>query len=89
MRYASIPEEERRLAEDLLWNRGDDPIAAFASLLQGEGRRRPRQPVARAGTPIERLPRYILEGSKEGLVDDLEAVRTGGHGAARRSSTVR
>ena len=24
-RYASIPEEERKLAEDLLWNRGDDP----------------------------------------------------------------
>jgi 5-methyltetrahydrofolate--homocysteine methyltransferase len=32
----------------------------------------------RAGTPLERLPRYILEGSKEGLVDDLEAVRTSG-----------
>jgi 5-methyltetrahydrofolate--homocysteine methyltransferase len=32
----------------------------------------------RAGTPLERLPRYILEGSKEGLIDDLEAVRRGG-----------
>ena len=30
-RYASIPEGERRLAEDLLWNRGDDPVAAFAA----------------------------------------------------------
>src|SRR6201988_761946 len=29
-RFASIPELERHLAEDLLWNRGDDPIAAFA-----------------------------------------------------------
>ena len=33
-RYASIPEDERRLAEDLLWNRGDDPIAAFAGRLE-------------------------------------------------------
>ena len=32
----------------------------------------------RAGTPRERLPRYILEGSKEGLIEDLEAVRTAG-----------
>src|SRR5207244_5331201 len=29
-RYHSVPEEERRLAEDLIWWRGDDPIAAFA-----------------------------------------------------------
>src|SRR5712692_7237249 len=33
---------------------------------------------ARAGTPLERLPRYIIEGSKEGLLDDLEAVREAG-----------
>jgi 5-methyltetrahydrofolate--homocysteine methyltransferase len=30
-RYPLIPEEERRLAEDLIWWRGDDPIAAFAA----------------------------------------------------------
>ena len=30
-RYATIPEEERRLSEDLIWNRGDDPVAAFAA----------------------------------------------------------
>ena len=30
-RYPSIPEEERKLAEDLIWWRGDDPIAAFAA----------------------------------------------------------
>jgi 5-methyltetrahydrofolate--homocysteine methyltransferase len=30
-RYVSIPEEERRLAEDLIWWRGDEPIAAFAA----------------------------------------------------------
>ena len=77
VRYPSIPEEEKRLAEDLLYNRGDDPVAAFASYFKAKGAA-PKVPKARAGTPLERLPRYILEGSKEGLVEDLEAVRTGG-----------
>jgi 5-methyltetrahydrofolate--homocysteine methyltransferase len=77
MRYPSIPDEEKRLSEDLIWNRGDDPIAAFAAHFKAKGSQ-PKQPKERAGTPIERLPGYILEGSREGLVDDLEAVRTGG-----------
>jgi 5-methyltetrahydrofolate--homocysteine methyltransferase len=77
MRYPSIPDEEKRLAEDLLYNRGEDPIGAFANHFKAKGAA-PKIPKARAGTPIERLPRYILEGSKEGLVEDLEAVRGGG-----------
>jgi 5-methyltetrahydrofolate--homocysteine methyltransferase len=77
VRYATIPEEERRLSEDLIWNLGDDPIAAFAAYFKAKGAL-PKQKVERAGTPVERLPRYILEGSKEGLIEDLEAVRTGG-----------
>ncbi len=77
MRYPSIPEEERRLAEDLLFNRGDDPVGAFAGYFKAKGHA-PKAPVARAGTPIERLPRYIVEGTKDGLLDDLEAVRSGG-----------
>ena len=36
-RYPSIPEEERRLAEDLIWNRGEDPIAAFADYFKAKG----------------------------------------------------
>ncbi len=35
-------------------------------------------PTVRPGTPIERLPLYIIEGSKEGLIADLEAVRAEG-----------
>jgi 5-methyltetrahydrofolate--homocysteine methyltransferase len=77
MRYPSIPEEERRLAENLLENRGGDPVAAFAGYFKAKGAA-PKKPVERAGTPLERLPRYILEGSKEGLIDDLEAVRQSG-----------
>jgi len=77
VRYPSIPEEERRLAEDLIFNRGEDPVAAFANYFKAKGAA-PKVPKARPGTPIERLPQYILDGSKEGLIDDLEAVRTGG-----------
>ena len=77
MRYPSIPENERQLAEDLIWNHGEDPIAAFAAYFKAKGAA-PRKKVERAGTPLGRLPRYILEGSKEGLVEDLEAVRGGG-----------
>ena len=77
MRYPSIPEEERRLSEDLLFNRGTDPVGAFAAHFKAKGSA-PKEKVARAGTPLERLPRYIIDGSKEGLIEDLEAVRTAG-----------
>jgi 5-methyltetrahydrofolate--homocysteine methyltransferase len=71
-RYASIPEEERRLAEDLLLNRGVDPVAAFAAHFRG---RQKAAPVKSALSLDERLARYIVEGSRDGLIEDLEAKR--------------
>ena len=69
-RYASIPENERRLAEDLLWNRGDDPIAAFAAHFRGAAS---RQKKIASDLPLdERLGNYIIEGTKEGLIADLD-----------------
>jgi 5-methyltetrahydrofolate--homocysteine methyltransferase len=70
-RYPSIPEEERRLAEDLVYCRGADPVAAFAAYF----RERKKVPAAaRADLPLDaRLARYIVEGSRDGLVDDLDA----------------
>ena len=87
-RYAVDPEEERKLAEDLLWWRGDDPIAAFAAHFR-DARRRSSTVERRRDLPLdERLARYILEGSKDGLLADLdEALRDAQ--AARRSSTAR
>jgi len=108
-RYASIPEEEKKLAEDLLfqkltphpnpstssgqaplpqgergkelspspstgegWGEGEnvvDPIAAFAAYF------RTKTPHAKKDLktlPLEeRLSGYIIEGSKDGLVEDL------------------
>jgi 5-methyltetrahydrofolate--homocysteine methyltransferase len=69
-RYASIPDEERKLAEDLLWNRGDDPIAAFAERYR-DRKSAPRVPAEKLSLD-ERLGRYIIEGTKDGLVADLD-----------------
>src|SRR5262249_14311641 len=69
-RYPSIPEEERRLAEDLIFWRGDDPVAAFAAHFRGKTTATKKSD--RADLPLdERLARYILEGSRDGLVEDL------------------
>src|SRR5207302_2372598 len=71
-RYPSIPEEERRLAEDLIYWRGDDPVAAFAAHFRGKTGRATEARAVRSALPLdERLARYIVEGSKDGLVDDL------------------
>jgi len=69
-RYASIPEQERRLAEDLLWNRGDDPIAAFAAHFRNASSRAKK--VVSDLTLDQRLASYIVEGTKEGLIPDLD-----------------
>lgn len=72
-RYASIPDDERKLAEDLLFNRGDDPVAEFAERYRGK---KPKSKLDKKNVPLdERLASYILEGTKEGLVEDLEEKR--------------
>lgn len=68
-RYASIVEEEKKLSEDLLFNRGEDPVAAFAAYFRTKT---PQVKKDMKTLPLnERLARYILEGSKDGLKEDL------------------
>ena len=69
-RYPSIPEEERRLAEDLIYGRGADPVAAFAAHFRD---RTKAAPVKSSLSLDERLARYIVEGSRDGLIEDLDA----------------
>ncbi len=71
-RYASIPEEEKKLAEDLIFKGGQpEDVAAFTAHF----RERKKVEVARERLPLmERLPHYIIEGSKDGLVNDLNEV---------------
>jgi 5-methyltetrahydrofolate--homocysteine methyltransferase len=108
-RFASIPPDERRLAEDLLFNHvpsqypADHPqaglfasapadwrrqsraqraainqfhIAALSAHFRGAGA---RQKKAAAQLSLdERLANYIIEGSKDGLIEDLERKRAEG-----------
>ena len=70
-RYTSIPEEERTLAEDLIWNRSEDPVAAFAAHFRERAPRSTDE--ERRSLPLdERLALAIIEGTKEGLTEDLE-----------------
>ncbi len=70
-RYASIHPDELLLAEDLIFWRGADPVAAFAAAF------RDKKAVSRAPAaelPLdERLPLYIIDGVKNGLTADLDA----------------
>jgi 5-methyltetrahydrofolate--homocysteine methyltransferase len=110
-RFASIPDEERRLAEALLFNSPpvdvspDHPnralleavpddwrmqsrdqkmavnqhhIAAISDHFRGAAKREKQKA---ADLPLDqRLANYIIEGTKDGLIDDLERKR--GEGAA-------
>jgi 5-methyltetrahydrofolate--homocysteine methyltransferase len=109
-RFGSIPEAERKLAEDLLFNtspktvpedhpdaqhlrnvppdwRDQSPeqkaavnqfhIAAITSHFRAAGSRKKEHA---ADLPLDqRLANYILEGSKDGLVDDLNRKRAEGN----------
>lgn len=69
-RFASIPKEEIKLAEDLLFKTTDKTLAAFTAFYRGK-KKEDKKPVATL--PLEeRLARYIVEGTKEGLIPDLE-----------------
>ncbi|MFD2371997.1 methionine synthase [Brevibacillus sp. GCM10020057] len=69
-RYASIPEEERRLAEALLFETSDETLAAFTEFYRAK--KKEVRVEASSLTLEERLARYVVEGSKDGLFDDLK-----------------
>jgi len=97
-RFASLDPGERRLAEDLLFNRpvNGEPedwrqqsreqkialnqyhIAAITEYFRGAAKKQKQSAIQR---PLdERLANYVVEGSKDGLVDDLERKRAEGAG---------
>ena len=91
-RYAAIPEEEKKLAEDLLWNYPLEGSGAPRDYRQQTAQQRAsinQHHIAKitahfrgaktrvkkviADLPLdERLANYIIEGTKEGLVADLD-----------------
>jgi 5-methyltetrahydrofolate--homocysteine methyltransferase len=75
-RYAEIPEEERRLAEALIFLAPGDvaaseqAVAAFTAHFRGRSAATRRAPLA--DLPVaERLARLVVEGTKEGLTAAL------------------
>ncbi len=108
-RFASIPEEERRLAEHLLFNTPPEDVPAghkdfdalrtapddwreqsheqkaainqfhIAAIAEYFRRAAPKAKKVAADLPLdERLANYIVEGTKDGLVEDLERKRAEG-----------
>jgi 5-methyltetrahydrofolate--homocysteine methyltransferase len=70
VRYASIPAEERALAERLLFDNSDDAIQAFSDAFRN--RAEAKTAGAFDDLPLDaRLGRYIIEGTKDGLIADL------------------
>lgn len=69
-RYASIPEEERRLAENLIFNTNDETLAEFVAHFR-EKKVEKKEKISNL-TLEERLGSYVVEGTKEGLIPDLE-----------------
>lgn len=69
-RYASIPEEERKLAETLLFETSDEALAEFTAFYRGK---KVEEKVSHVNLTLEeRLAQYIVEGTKQGLIPDLE-----------------
>jgi len=97
-RYPAIPQEERKMAEDLLWNYPPEGMEAprdyrvqtreqraqinqrhIAKITEHFRKAQGRTKKSAADLPLdERLANYILEGTKEGLFDDLERKRAEG-----------
>ncbi len=73
VRYGTIPEGEKALCDKLLFEGSDDDIGVFTAKFR---ERKPQQGVQIDLLPIdERLASYIIQGTKEGLVPDLEEKR--------------
>jgi 5-methyltetrahydrofolate--homocysteine methyltransferase len=77
-RYASIPEEERRLAEELLFettlDNYEEVLSRFTAFYRTKKVEK-KQPLS--NLPLEeRLARYVIEGSKDGLYNDLDEALT-------------
>jgi len=69
-RYASIPDEERKLAEELIYNTNDETLAAFVAAFRNK--KVEKKEKASNLSLEERLASYVVEGTKEGLIPDLD-----------------
>ncbi|MED4124606.1 methionine synthase [Halalkalibacterium halodurans] len=69
-RYASISDEEKELSRKLLFETTDETLAEFTAFYRGK---KAEKKVETSNLTLEeRLANYIVEGSKDGLTEDLD-----------------
>ncbi len=69
-RFASIPDEEKEMAEELLFKTNDENLARFTAFYR---EKKVVNTEEKSNLPLEeRLAHYVVEGTKEGLVPDLD-----------------
>ncbi|MBI0577493.1 methionine synthase [Neobacillus cucumis] len=69
-RFASIPKEEVEAAEKLLFDTTDESLATFTEMYRGK--KKEAKSTLPDMTLEERLAYYVVEGTKEGLLPDLD-----------------
>ncbi|MGP7815877.1 methionine synthase [Niallia sp. 01092] len=69
-RFASIDKDEVLLAEKLLFDTTDESLAEFTNFYRGK--KKEQKSTLPDMTLDERLAYYVVEGTKEGLVEDLD-----------------
>ncbi|SDN70777.1 methionine synthase (B12-dependent) [Psychrobacillus sp. OK028] len=70
-RYASIPKQEIDMANELLFTTTDQTLADFTDFYRDKKKEKTEADIPK--TVPERLAYYVIEGTKEGLIPDLEA----------------
>ncbi|WP_419957960.1 methionine synthase [Psychrobacillus psychrotolerans] len=70
-RYASIPKQEIDMANELLFTTTDKTLADFTDFYRDKKKEKTEDDIPK--TVPERLAYYVIEGTKEGLIPDLEA----------------
>ncbi|WP_042346781.1 methionine synthase [Bacillus massiliigorillae] len=69
-RFASIPKEEVELSEKLLFETSDETLQQFTAYFRDK---KVEKKIDTKQLPLEeRLAQYIIEGTKEGLIPDLD-----------------
>ncbi len=69
-RFASIPEQEVKMAEQLLFETTQESLAAFTDYYRDK-KKETHSTIPELSLP-ERLSYYIVEGTKQGLYEDLD-----------------
>ncbi len=95
MPYAEIPDEERRLCDDLLFNRSEDALPRFIAYYEAHGgtQKAQEQEDPTAGMTVDQRIHYqILHRKKEGveaLIDAAVAYRAAGLNAVEADPSAR